>query len=285
MKRSARTTTRARRKSQPPGQWAPDGRPRHAGARILVVDDDEAVRWTIGAVLSDDGYTVTLAASGTEALAALRQSEFDVVLTDLRLGDMDGLHVLEAVRTSTPDTVTLMLTGHASLESAIGALRNGAYDYLSKPCPPEDLLATVWRAVERRRLTLQVRHQMCSLETAIDTARELHSALSARLEGTAALLREREHILVTVCGELRTSLIAIAGVVDILLARVQPSVSGDPVPVDPDLASYLAQIRAEAQALAQRVNAAVELTRTESVEEELDPAAPPVELSSLFLSV
>jgi DNA-binding response OmpR family regulator len=244
------------------------------------VDDDEAVRLTIGAVLTDDGYTVALSRSGADALSTLRRVEFDVVLTDLRLGDLDGLRILEAVRSTWPDTVTLMLTGYASLDSAIGALRNGAYDYLSKPCPPEELLATIERAVERRRLTLQVRQQMRSLETAIDTARELHSSLSARLEGTTALLREREHILVTVCTELRTSLIAIAGVVDILLARSQPSTSAPS-----DLSAYLEQIRAEAHALAQRVNAAVQLTRTESVEVECVSAAPTVELSTLFLSV
>jgi DNA-binding response OmpR family regulator len=284
MKRSARASSRARRTVRVQGPSAPAFRPRRA-AKILVVDDDEPVRWTLGAVLTEDGYTVTLSASGAEALAVLRQTEFDVVLTDLRLGDLDGLHILDAVRGTWPDTVTLMLTGYASVESAIGALRYGAYDYLCKPCSPEDLLATVGRAVERRRLTLQVRQQMRSLETAIDTARELHSALSARLEGTTALLREREHVLVMVCTELRTSLIAIAGIVDIVLARSQTSTSGDGVPVvDQDLGAYLAQIRAEAQALAQRVNAAVQLTRTESVEVERVAVGPAVELSSLFLS-
>jgi signal transduction histidine kinase len=154
-------------------------------------------------------------------------------------------------------------------------LRHGVYDYLCKPCAPEELLATIERALERRRLTQQVHLQMRSLETAIDTARELHSALSSRLEGTTALLREREHVLVTICTELRTSLIAIAGLVDIVLARTGDS-------LNPDMPDYLERIRAEAQALAERVNCALQITRTESVEMPDDDSRP-VELVPITL--
>jgi DNA-binding response OmpR family regulator len=249
--------------------------PRGFSNHILVVDDDDAVRWTIGAVLREAGHSVTLCANGGDALVHLRQTEFDVVLTDLRLGDIDGLQVLDAARRTWPDTVTLLLTGYASVESAIAALRHGVYDYLCKPCAPEELLATIERALERRHLTQQVRLQMRSLETAIDTARELHSALSSRLEGTTALLREREHVLVTICTELRTSLIAIAGLVDILLARGRDS-SND------DLPEYLERIRAEARALAERVNGALQITRSESVELPADESSP-VELVPITL--
>jgi DNA-binding response OmpR family regulator len=244
-------------------------------ARILVVEDDDAVRVTLGAVLTDAGYLVTLARCGMIALDYLRTTEFDVVLTDLRLGDLDGQHILQSVKRTWPDSVTLMLTGFASVESAIGALRNGAYDYLCKPCAAPNLLATVARAVERRRLSIQVREQTRSLETAIETARELHSALSARLEGTTALLWEREHVLVTICAELRTSLIAIAGLVELLMAA-----RGE---TDLELAEYLARIRTETQALAERVNAAVETTRSESV--ELPSGGAPVELAPISLDV
>src|SRR5437868_4495873 len=111
--------------------------------RILVVDDDDAVRVTLGAVLAGERYDVTLASNGPDALSLLRTTEFDVVLTDLRLDHIDGLRILEEVRTRWPDTVSLMLTGYASVDSAIGALRKGAYDYLSKPCSPEELVAVV----------------------------------------------------------------------------------------------------------------------------------------------
>jgi DNA-binding response OmpR family regulator len=240
--------------------------------RILVVDDDEAVRVTLGAVLAGEGYDVTLTSNGADALAQLRVTEFDVVLTDLRLDHIDGLRILEEVRSRWPDTVSVMLTGFASIDSAIGALRKGAYDYLCKPCAPEELVAAVGRAIERRRLTLQVRHHARDLETAIETARELHSALFTRLEGTSALLREREQVLVTICGDLKTSLIAIASLAQMLLAH--DVISGDQ-------RGYLEQIRLETQQLAQKVNSALQVTRSEAVEPR--HAAGPGALSEVSL--
>jgi len=230
---------------------------------------------TLGAILSEAGHVVKLSPSGADALGVIRETEFDIVLTDLRLGEVDGMRVLAEVRRIWPETVTLMLTGFATTESAIGALRMGAYDYLCKPFAPEELLATVQRASEHRRLKVQVRRQMRDLEVAIDTARELHSALSARVEGTTALLREREQVLVTVCTELRTSLIAIAGLVDLLLGRTREGHRA----VDRDLVGYLEKIRGEAQALAQRVNAAVQVTRSENVVVSANAAA--VELTPI----
>ena len=225
-------------------------------ATILVVDDDESVRVTLGAVLIDAGHAVRICASGSEALAMVESTEFDVIVTDFRLGDMDGIVVVEDAQRRWPETVPLMLTGYASLESAIDALRVGVYDYLTKPCPTDELLATVRRAVERRRLRLALRRQARDLETAIETARELHSALSSRLEGMTALLQEREHVLATVCTELRSSLIAIAGLVELLLSQG----AGD------DMVSSLEKIRLEAQSLAQRVTDAVSIMRSESVD-------------------
>src|SRR5207237_1273806 len=107
---------------------------------------------TIKAILQLDGYDVVTATSATQAREAVRATEFDLVLSDLRLEDGDGLDVLRAVRERSPDTVTIMLTGYASLESAIQALRAGAYDYLIKPSEVEELRSTVGRGIERRRL-------------------------------------------------------------------------------------------------------------------------------------
>ena len=121
-------------------------------ARVLVVDDEENVVVTIAAVLRMDGYDVDVARSAAEAIAKVRAGDHDVVLTDLRLGDASGQDVLAVVRRERPQTVTVMLTGYASLESSIAALREGAYDYLVKPSDPEELRATVRRAVERRQL-------------------------------------------------------------------------------------------------------------------------------------
>src|SRR5689334_20530753 len=100
---------------------------------ILVVDDEESVAVTMAAILELDGYRVTRTLSGQEAVALIAKDHFDLVLTDLRLDDFDGMDVLAAARQHSPDTVGIVLTGYASLESAVQALRQGAYDYLLKP--------------------------------------------------------------------------------------------------------------------------------------------------------
>ena len=105
-------------------------------ARILVADDEENVAVTIRAILEMDGHTVDVAFTGEEAIERVKATDYDVVLTDLRLGDVSGQEVLAAVRRHRPHTVSVMLTGYASLESAISALREGAYDYLIKPSDP-----------------------------------------------------------------------------------------------------------------------------------------------------
>ncbi|HEV8654978.1 MAG TPA: ATP-binding protein [Candidatus Limnocylindria bacterium] len=123
-----------------------------ATSKVLVVDDEQSVATTIKAILELDGSEVTAVTSGKEALAQLREHEFDVVLTDLRLDDLDGIEILRETQKLWPDTVAIMLTGYASLESAVSALRSGAYDYLIKPSDVDELRATIGRALERRRL-------------------------------------------------------------------------------------------------------------------------------------
>jgi signal transduction histidine kinase len=123
-----------------------------ASNKILVVDDEQSVATTIKAVLELDGNEVTAVTSGADALSQLREHEFDIVLTDLRLDDLDGIEILRETQKLWPDTVAIMLTGYASLESAVAALRSGAYDYLIKPSDVDELRATIGRALERRRL-------------------------------------------------------------------------------------------------------------------------------------
>ena len=134
------------------------------GARVLVVDDEAAERITLGDLLRLEGFEVTLAASGEEALSlAMKGSPFDVAILDLRLPGIDGIEVLENLHRHSPTTVVILITGYATLETAISALRKGAYDYLLKPCPVEQILEAVQRGLselekERHRQTLM--HQL-----------------------------------------------------------------------------------------------------------------------------
>src|SRR5438128_1664214 len=162
-----------------------------ANADILIVDDEEGVLVTMQAILEMEGYRVAIAQKGVTAIELLRRQAFDVVLTDLRLDDVDGLAILAEKSRTSPDTVAIMLTGYASLDSAVQALRQGAYDYLIKPCDVEELKATVARAVERRQLAQQLHARMRELEEANATIRQMNEQLQARVDEATAELRQR----------------------------------------------------------------------------------------------
>ncbi|GFP32870.1 two-component system, NtrC family, nitrogen regulation response regulator NtrX, partial [Candidatus Hakubella thermalkaliphila] len=123
-------------------------------ASILVVDDEPAVREGCRRVLCRKGYRVETAAGGKEGLAKARQDHFDLILIDIKMPDMDGVELLQAVRNLSPDTVCIIITGYATLELAVRTTKLGAYDFVTKPFTPNELLGVVERALEVRRLTL-----------------------------------------------------------------------------------------------------------------------------------
>src|SRR5688572_19844800 len=171
---------------------------------ILLVDDEESVLITMQAILEMDGYRVSTAQKGALAIEQLHKQSFDLVMTDLRLDDTDGLTVLAEVRATSPDTVAIMLTGYASLESSVQALREGAYDYLVKPCDVDELKATVARGMERRNLGIQLRERVRELELANETIQSLNLDLQRRVDEAtksltlrlAELARARDEVAV-----------------------------------------------------------------------------------------
>ncbi|MGQ9627543.1 MAG: response regulator transcription factor [Anaerolineae bacterium] len=142
-------------------------------ARILVVDDDRSVRNTLKEVLSREGYEVIGVESGEEALETMREVAVDLALLDLKLTGMDGLRTMEEIKKFWPSTMIIMLTGYATLESALGALRQGAHDYLLKPCEPEELKRSVRKALEKRWREIRHRELLSRLEQGV---RELSAA-------------------------------------------------------------------------------------------------------------
>jgi putative nucleotidyltransferase with HDIG domain len=121
--------------------------------RILVVDDEETIREIVSSMLSGAHFQTRQAGSGIEALAILESGEeFDLVLSDLMMAEMDGIALLERAKERYPDMPIVMVTAVHDIQVALQALRNGAYDYLLKPFEREQLLATVRRAMENRRL-------------------------------------------------------------------------------------------------------------------------------------
>jgi len=125
-------------------------------ARILVVDDEAGMRRSVGIKLRRAGHLVDEVASGAEALTVLTRDVFDVVLSDLRMGDVSGLDVLEATKRLSPQSEVILMTAYGTIETAVAAMRAGAFDFVTKPFQIEELLHRVERAIERRRLSTEV---------------------------------------------------------------------------------------------------------------------------------
>ncbi len=126
----------------------PENPLRAKGERILVADDDKAFRVAARTLLEDEGYAVHLTTSGETALEKLRAEEFDLLLSDLVMGKMSGIQVLQQARSMRPDLPVIMVTGFGSIETAVEAMRLGASDYLTKPCNNDELLIKVRRALD-----------------------------------------------------------------------------------------------------------------------------------------
>ena len=120
--------------------------------RVLVVDDERSMRELLAIMLRQAGHDVTVADGGEAAIKALKSDTFDLVITDLRMREVDGLAVLRAAKEQSPQTVVLVITAFASTETAVEAMKLGAYDYLTKPFKVDEIKLTIANALERKRL-------------------------------------------------------------------------------------------------------------------------------------
>jgi len=123
--------------------------------KILVVDDEQSLRDVLSIMLKRAGYAVTSAVDGEEAIELLNKEIFDLVITDLRMPKIDGMEVLKAVKSASPETVVLIITAFASADSAVEAMKQGAYDYLTKPFQVDEVQLIIRNALEKRRLTTE----------------------------------------------------------------------------------------------------------------------------------
>ena len=121
-------------------------------AHILIIDDELSMREFLEVLLSREGYRITCAENGGKALDLIAQDQFDLLLLDIRLGDMSGIEVLKAAKTQNPQTIVIMISAYASAETAVEAMNEGAYDYVPKPFDKDELRETVARALELKTL-------------------------------------------------------------------------------------------------------------------------------------
>jgi DNA-binding response OmpR family regulator len=173
-----------------------------AQEKILVVDDEETIRLTVSAALKRQGFETTTAEDSMQALSMLDQTNFDLAVLDLKLpGSMDGIGLLMEIRARSPETIVMMISAHATLDSAIEALRNGAFDYLLKPFTMEQVVDRVKHALGKRSETakpspdylpgIQINHLQRSV---------LHNGNSVTLSVTefdmlAYLIEHSDHIV------------------------------------------------------------------------------------------
>ncbi|MBS1114605.1 MAG: response regulator [Nitrospirae bacterium] len=119
--------------------------------RILVVDDEDIVRTSCSRTLSPEGYEVKLAKNGSEGLKMAREDKFDLVLTDLKMPDMDGIEVLRIIKEQWPETEVIIVTGYQTVDTAVKAIKLGAYDYIEKPFTPDALISAVTEALSGKK--------------------------------------------------------------------------------------------------------------------------------------
>lgn len=123
--------------------------------KILVVDDEQSLREVLSIMLKRAGYAVTAVADGEEAIEQVQKEIFDLVITDLRMPKVGGMEVLRAVKSASPETVVLIITAFATADSAVEAMKQGAYDYLTKPFQVDEVQLIIRNALEKRRLTTE----------------------------------------------------------------------------------------------------------------------------------
>lgn len=163
-------------------------------AGILVVDDEPGMREGCRWVLSAEGYQVDLAQNGAEGLAKLCDKSYDVALLDLKMPGIDGLQLLQLAREKAPDTVCVVITGYATLDTAVEATKLGAYEFISKPFTPEELVCAVRRALERRRLAAEAKRLRAEMERSLmhlstETSR-LRTIINCMIDGVLVTNRD-----------------------------------------------------------------------------------------------
>ncbi|HJW14964.1 MAG TPA: response regulator, partial [Thermoanaerobaculia bacterium] len=129
--------------------------PEKKAVRIFIVDDEPIVRESLGGWFTNGGYAVELADSGKQALDRLATTDADVFLLDIKMPGMDGIELQKKIREAKPDATIIIMTAYASVDTAVAAMKQGAYDYIIKPFDPDDLEHLVRNALERRRLVAE----------------------------------------------------------------------------------------------------------------------------------
>ena len=212
--------------------------------RILVVDDEKEIRVFLNKALSRlGGFHVELAESGVEALQKLEKEPFDLVLTDLKMPKMDGLQLITEIAKSKPETLTIMMTGHGTIDSALEAMKLGASDYITKPLNLDETLVRLRKVLEERQRFVKLKDFADQLERANKELRKI-DAMKSEFVSVAS-------------HELRTPLAAIKNAVQLML-------SGKTGEINKNQEKFLSMAERNINRLTNILNDLLNLSRIES---------------------
>lgn len=166
--------------------------------KILITDDDGDLRELLTEAVSNWGYSTEVAMDGDEALRCLKMQRYDIVITDLMMPGMDGLTLLKKIKDLDREILVIIITGYATIETAVKAIELGAYDYIAKPFRLDELMIVIKNACERLRLTVQNRALLDDLRTAYAEVARLKNALiqsGVKLPETETQLARGENVV------------------------------------------------------------------------------------------
>lgn len=160
-------------------------------ARLLIVDDERTTRLSLSEIFSLRGAVVSVAADGQEALNKIAEAEFDLIVLDLKMPGASGLQVLEAVQQTAPATIVILLTAHATVDSAITALRKGAFDYILKPAQPRTIIEVVERGLAKRQEFLRRQNLVGLMAQTVEAFKDSTSSAIPTGPASTALAERR----------------------------------------------------------------------------------------------
>jgi two-component system phosphate regulon sensor histidine kinase PhoR len=168
-------------------------------AQIIVVDDEHGIREGCRRILASEGYSTDTAENGKAGLEMIKAKSYDLILVDLMMPVMGGLEMMDQVRTFDQDVIMVVITGFATIETAVEAIKHGGYDYIPKPFGPDQLIAVVNRGLEKRRLSLQTKRLMAERDQKLlEVAKEeskLRTIVNSMADGILVINRDHRLVL------------------------------------------------------------------------------------------
>ena len=217
---------------------------------ILVVEDEGGTRTTLSAILEEAGYKVTGMEKGAEARKMIKGHSFNVIITDIRLPDVGGMEILELAKEINPDVAVIMMTGYASIETAVNAVNEGAYAYFVKPVNPDEIKTTITNALKQQRLSLENKRLVDSLQRSNKLLFEANEELKRATQAKSEFLANMSH-------ELRTPLNVIIGFSELMRDEV-------PGQINNEQRQCLDDVLGSSQHLLNLINDVLDLSKIES---------------------